>query len=54
MCVERTREPDTYRMEREMRIFVDRSCYGDVTILADNYLFVDNSQWFIDNVRDNV
>ena len=37
-------EPDTYRVEWELWVLVCRGCYGDVTILQDNYRLVDNNQ----------
>lgn len=39
-----TREPDTYRMKRELQILIDRGCYNDTPSLKDNYQLVDNSQ----------
>jgi len=30
-CRESTKEPDTYSVERKLRVPIDKSCYGDVT-----------------------
>ena len=34
---------DTYSVERELQVLVDRGYYSDVTTIADNYRLVDNS-----------
>ena len=41
-CVSKnTRKLCTYSVERELRVLVDTSCYGDVAALENNYRLVD-------------
>ncbi|KAG5022932.1 hypothetical protein JHK85_019274 [Glycine max] len=35
--IESMREPDTYSVERKLRVLVGRSCYSDIIAFADNY-----------------
>ena len=35
-------------------VLIDKGCYNDVTTIADNYRLIDNSQWLIYNIRDNM
>jgi len=42
-CSESMRKLDTYSVENEPWVLIDRGCYSDVATLTDNYRLVDNN-----------